>query len=213
MINNCDLIIKDGKVFEKNKFKKKHIVIKNGKIFKVTKNIKSFKSEKIINADKKIVIPGIIDIHFHVRAPSFPQRGTVQSETKAAAKGGITTLFEMPISNPCMSNARVLNDRKKHFDENTYINFAMIPALGKFNDKNLNGLINSGAIAFKVFTITPPIDRKSEFAGLCFPEEKNILKALIHAKKSNLTTIFHAEDQALLDHFEKKQKNCYSWNN
>ena len=48
MINNCDLIIKDGKVFEKNKFKKKHIVIKNGKIFKVTKNIKSFKSEKIM---------------------------------------------------------------------------------------------------------------------------------------------------------------------
>ena len=141
MIINCDLIIKNGKVFEKNRFKKNHIVIKDGKIFKLTKNIKSFKSKKIINADKKIVIPGIIDIHFHVRAPSFPQRGTVQSETKAAAKGGITTLFEMPISNPCMSNAKVLNHRKKHFDENTYINFAMIPALGKFNDKNLNGLI------------------------------------------------------------------------
>ena len=101
MIINCDLIIKNGKVFEKNRFKKNHIVIKDGKIFKLTKNIKSFKSKKIINADKKIVIPGIIDIHFHVRAPSFPQRGTVQSETKAAAKGGITTLFEMPISNPC----------------------------------------------------------------------------------------------------------------
>ena len=66
MITNCDLIIKNGKVFEKNKFKKNHIVIKNGKIFKLTKNIKSFKSKKIINADKKIVIPGIIDIHFHV---------------------------------------------------------------------------------------------------------------------------------------------------
>ena len=101
---------------------------------------------------------------------------------------------------------KVLNYRKKHFDENTYINFAMIPALGKFNDKNLNGLINSGAIAFKVFTIAPPIDRKSEFEGLCFTEEKNILKALIHAKKSNLTTIFHAEDQSLLDHFEKNKK-------
>ena len=55
MINNCDLIIKNGKVFEKNKFKKNHIVIKNGKIFKLTKNIKSFKSKKIINADKKII--------------------------------------------------------------------------------------------------------------------------------------------------------------
>ncbi len=59
----------------------------------------------------------------------------------------------MPISNPCMSNAKVLNYRKKHFDENTYINFAMIPALGKFNDKNLNGLINSGAIEIRVYLI------------------------------------------------------------
>ena len=55
MIINCDLIIKNGKVFEKNKFKKNHIVIKNGKIFKLTKNIKLFKSKKTINADNKIV--------------------------------------------------------------------------------------------------------------------------------------------------------------
>ena len=125
---------------------------------------------------KKIVIPGIIDIHFHVRAPSFPQRGTVQSETKAAAKGGITTLFEMPISNPCMSNAKVLNYRKKHFDENTYINFAMIPALGKFNDKNLNGLINSGAIAFKVFTIALQLIEKVNLKDCVLQKKKIFLK-------------------------------------
>ena len=207
MISNCDLIIKNGKVFEENKFKKINIVIKNGKILKLTKNLNLFKAKKTINADKQVIIPGIIDIHFHVRAPSFPQRGTVQSETKAAAKGGITTLFEMPISDPCMSNPKTLNNRKKHFSENTYINFAMIPALGKFNDKNLSGLINSGAIAFKVFTIAPPIDRKSEFEGLCFTEEKKILEALLHAKKSNLITIFHAEDQNLLNHFEKQKRN------
>ena len=44
-------------------------------------------------------------------------------------KGWNNYTFEMPISNPCMSNAKVLNHRKKHFDENTYINFAKIPAL------------------------------------------------------------------------------------
>ena len=61
MITNCDLIIKNGKVFENNRFKKNHIVIKDGKIFKLTKNIKSFKSKKIINADKKIVIDFILN--------------------------------------------------------------------------------------------------------------------------------------------------------
>ena len=53
MITNCDLIIKNGKVFEKNKFKKNHIVIKNGKIFKLTKNIKSFKNNKKIQIQER----------------------------------------------------------------------------------------------------------------------------------------------------------------
>ena len=48
MITNCDLIIKNGKVFEKNKFKKNHIVIKNGKIFKLTKNIKAMLDKNIV---------------------------------------------------------------------------------------------------------------------------------------------------------------------
>jgi len=203
MNKKFDLIIKNGKVFYQNKFQKINIIIDNGKIIKITKNLNSFKAKQIIDAKNKTIIPGIIDVHFHVRAPSFPERGTVKSETKAAAKGGITTLFEMPISNPCMSNAKVLQERKKHFSDNTIINFAFIPALGKLTNYNLKNLINNGAIAFKVFTIAAPVNRKSEFDGLCFTKEGEILEALKHAKKSNLVTIFHAEDQNILDYFKK----------
>jgi dihydropyrimidinase/allantoinase len=205
MNRECDLIIKNGNVYYNNKLQINNIVIDKGKIIEVKKNIKSFQPKKIINAKNKTIIPGIIDIHFHIRAPSFPERGTVESETKAAAKGGITTLFEMPISDPCMSNAKVLTDRKKHFSKKSIVNFAFIPAIGKFSKSNLQGLIKNGAIAFKVFTIAPPPNRKSEFDGLCFTKEDEILNALKHAKKSNLVTIFHAEDQALLNYFKKEE--------
>ena len=204
MNRECDLIIKNGNVYYNNKLQINNVVIDKGKIVEVKKNIKSFNPKQIINAKNKTIIPGIIDIHFHIRAPSFPERGTVESETKAAAKGGITTLFEMPISDPCMSNAKVLSDRKKHFSKSAIINFAFIPAIGKFNKSNLEGLIKNGAIAFKVFTISPPPNRKSEFDGLCFTKEEEILSALKHAKKSKLVTIFHAEDQNLLDYFKKE---------
>ena len=205
MNRECDLIIKNGNVYYNNRLQINNIVIDKGKIIEVKKNIKSFQPKKIINAKNKTIIPGIIDIHFHIRAPSFPERGTVESETKAAAKGGITTLFEMPISDPCMSNAKVLTDRKKHFSKKSIVNFAFIPAIGKFSKSNLQGLIKNGAIAFKVFTIAPPPNRKSEFDGLCFTKEDEILNALKHAKKSNLVTIFHAEDQALLNYFKKEE--------
>ena len=98
MNKKFDLIIKNGKVFYNNQFQIINVVINNGKIIEISKNIKTYKANKIIDAKNKIIIPGVVDVHFHVRAPSFPERGTVESETKAAAKGGITTLFEMPIS-------------------------------------------------------------------------------------------------------------------
>ncbi|MDB2349133.1 dihydroorotase family protein [Alphaproteobacteria bacterium] len=207
MNKEIDLIIKNGKVFYKNKFTISNVIIHNGKILEISDNIKSYNAKKIIDAKNQTVIPGVIDVHFHVRAPSFPERGTVESETKAAAKGGITTLFEMPISNPCMSNGKVLKDRKEHFLKNTIINFSFIPAIGKLTNSNLRSLIKNGAIAFKIFTIAAPANRKSEFDGLCFTKENEILEALIHAKKSNLTTIFHAEDQNMLDYFKKFENN------
>lgn len=207
MNKEIDLIIKNGKVFYKNKFTNSNVIIHNGKILEISDNIKSYNAKKIIDAKNQTVIPGVIDVHFHVRAPSFPERGTVESETKAAAKGGITTLFEMPISNPCMSNGKVLKDRKEHFLKNTIINFSFIPAIGKLTNSNLSSLIKNGAIAFKIFTIAAPANRKSEFDGLCFTKENEILEALIHAKKSNLTTIFHAEDQNMLDYFKKFENN------
>ena len=66
------------------------------------------------------ILPGLIDIHFHIRAPSYPERGTVASETRAAAAGGVTTLFEMPIAKPCCSNADELSKRRAHFEQNAY---------------------------------------------------------------------------------------------
>ena len=205
MNKKIDLIIKNGRVFYKNKFQIINVMVNKGKILEISNNIKSYEAKKIIDAKNRTVIPGVVDVHFHVRAPSFPERGTVESESKAAAKGGITTLFEMPISDPCMSNAKVLLDRKKHFSNHTFINYAFIPAIGKLTDNNLNGLIKNGAIAFKIFTIAAPLNRKSEFNGLCFTDERKILKALIHAKKSQLVTIFHAEDQGLLNYFKHKE--------
>ena len=106
-----------------------------------------------------------------------------------------------------MSNGKLLKDRKEHFSKNTIINFSFIPAIGKLTNSNLSSLIKNGAIAFKIFTIAAPANRKSEFDGLCFTEDNKILDALMHAKKSNLTTIFHAEDQNMLDYFKQFENN------
>ena len=74
------------------------------------------------------ILPGAIDIHFHIRAPSFPARGTVASETRAAAAGGVTTLFKMPIAKPCCATPEILRARRAHFSGEAVVNFALFGA-------------------------------------------------------------------------------------
>ena len=206
MNETFDCIIKGGEVYHESKIEKIDIGIKDGKIKKILKNLSASAAKNTIDADGKIILPGVIDIHFHIRAPAFPERCTVLSETKAAAKGGTTTLFEMPISDPCASTPEIIRNRKKHFLKETKVNFGLIAALGELNNNNLNGLLEEGVIALKIFTIAPPPNRDSEFNGLCFINEGEIFEALKHAKKSNLIVIFHAESQPLLEHFSKLEK-------
>ena len=209
-----DLFIKNGNVFLNNEIKKCNIAIKNSKILNIT-DVDNVDSKTIIDVENKYVVPGFIDVHFHVRSPSYPERGTVESETKAAAAGGIAAVFEMPISKPCCSTLERFENRKKHFYGKSFVNYGIYAAPGtsyKQKGKNYNEvfeidkekIINfkkSGAIAFKIFMINPPKGREDEFEGLSIVDRGHLLHTLQLIKKSNLVTTIHAESEDLLNHY------------
>lgn len=148
------------------------------------------------------ILPGLVDIHFHIRAPSYPQRGTVQSETRAAAAGGVTTLFEMPIAKPCCSNAAELERRRAHFAQNAFVNFGLYGAPGDLSEGAVAAMQAGGAIAFKMFTTAPPPGREDEFEGLAFPGEAEQFRALQRVSATGLPLVVHAESAELLAYFE-----------
>ncbi len=159
-----------------------------------------------VDAAGKTVLPGIVDIHFHVRAPAYPERGTVQSETRAAAAGGVTTLFEMPISKPCCSTPEELARRRDHFSENAVIDFALYAAPGDLTEASRDRMIELGCIAWKIFTTPSPPGRGDEFEGLAFPDEADQLRALTLLAETDLPVVVHAESAQLLAHFEEAAK-------
>ena len=68
------------------------LFIEDGVITKRGKNIKK-KAEKTIDAKGLYVMPGLVDMHVHLRDPGFTYKGDVETETRSAARGGYTTVL------------------------------------------------------------------------------------------------------------------------
>ncbi len=199
LISGGDILLPDG-------LHRVDLGLSGGKVAGVYAPGTSPEAANTIDATGKTVLPGIVDIHFHVRAPAYPERGTVLSETRAAAAGGVTTLFEMPISKPCCSTPEELVRRRDHFSENAVIDFALYAAPGDLTEASRDKMMELGCIAWKIFTTPSPPGRADEFEGLAFPDEADQLRALHLLADTGLPIVVHAESAALLGHFEEAAK-------
>src|SRR3989338_8001631 len=99
-----NILIRNGRVIDPANKRDEivDILIKEGKIAKVDKNIKA--EAQIIDATNKIVMPGLVDMHVHLREPGREDKETIDSGTKAAAKGGVTTVLAMPNTQPAIDS-------------------------------------------------------------------------------------------------------------
>ena len=118
-----DTLIRGATVVTPTETQPYDVAIHKGKIAALLEPGTPTEATKIIDAHGKYLLPGAIDIHFHVRAPAYPERGTVASETRAAAAGGVTTVFEMPISKPCCATPEIVRRRRELFAREAHVNF------------------------------------------------------------------------------------------
>jgi len=103
------LFIKQGHVVDPaNNIDGVHdVYIANGKIAGIGNKPEGFKATKTIDAKNQIVIPGIVDICARLREPGQEYKGTISTETAAAAAGGITTVCVPPDTDPCIDTTAV----------------------------------------------------------------------------------------------------------
>ncbi|WP_435310274.1 dihydroorotase [Primorskyibacter sedentarius] len=199
-----DTLITGGMVLTPDGLAQLDVAVSGGRITALLTPGTAGAAAEVIDATGLTLMPGIVDIHFHVRAPAYPERGTVQSETRAAAAGGVTTIFEMPISKPCCSTPEEVVNRREHFAENAVVDFALIAAMGDLTAASRDAMIAEGAVAFKIFTTPAPLGREDEFGGLAFPDEEGQLAALKLAAETDKVLVVHAESAELLAAAEKQ---------
>ncbi len=183
------LLIKNGLVIDpaNNIEETMDILVSGAKISRVEKSITS-EADKAIDAKNKIVMPGLVDMHVHLREPGRGDKETVASGTKAAAKGGVTSVLTMPNTLPaidCVENVKLLKDIiKRTADVDVFMVGAI--TLGREGKElcDIATLKKEGVIAISD-------------DGSSVDSDELLLKALTKAKKEKIIVICHCEDQAL----------------
>lgn len=92
-------IIKEATICGEEGRYKADLLLNDGKIQAIGNHL-SAKDAEVVNAKGKLVIPGLVDIHVHLREPGFEKKETIATGTLAAARGGVTTVCAMPNLNP-----------------------------------------------------------------------------------------------------------------
>ena len=171
LIKNCRILIK-GKLFQKN------ILIKNGKISKITN--KEIKADEIIDAKGNFVLPGLIDCHVHFREPGMTHKEDFLTGSMAAAKGGITTILDMPNTIPPTTTLQALEEKRK-LAAKSIVNYGFNFGATLENLKDIQKARNIAAVKLYM----------DETTGGMKLEDLDSIRDIFRTSK---LTIIHAED-------------------
>ena len=184
-----DIIIKDAKVVNEGKIlKDTSILIRNGvieKIFRDAVPANVLAQADVIDASGQLLLPGVIDDQVHFREPGLTYKADIESESKAAVAGGVTSFMDMPNTIPHTITQELLEQKYKRASEVSLSNYSFY--IGATND-NLDELLKtdpSKVCGIKVFM--------GSSTGNMLVDNPESLSALF--SKSKMLIAVHCEDE------------------
>ncbi|MGG1676156.1 allantoinase AllB [Neobacillus sp. NRS-1170] len=182
-----ELWVKDGLVFTEEGFREVNIKIIDGKIDSLEK------AEPIgnsIDAGGCLVVPGFIDAHVHFNDPGRTDWEGIETGSRAAAMGGTTTIFDMPLNcSPSITNLQNLLDKKEYLTSLSYIDYALWGGMTEINLDKRSELaqMSKGIIAWKAFM------SESGIEDFQFVSPNGLKQAMQAAKEHDKILALHAE--------------------
>ena len=196
------LYLKDGKDVHGNKIE---LLILNDKIDKISegfseeeiKNIEKNEKLEIIDLKGKTVMPGVIDVHTHMREPGITAKEDFTTGSRACAKAGVTTFYDMPNTIPTTTTLEALRDKKKLASEKSIVNYGF--HFGGSRNNNIDEIKKvleaKEANTVKIFM--------NVTTGEMLIEDEDILKNVF---KNSKLVLVHAENE-MIDKAVEYNKN------
>jgi len=193
-----DLILNNTRAYVNKNIVECSIAIENGKIHKIGKENSMPKAEEKIDLKNLLVLPGLMDVHVHLRDEGKAYKEDFYTGTAAAAAGGITTVLDMPNNAPVTMSAETLRRRMEVAEKKILVNVGFYSEFPKRTDE-IHAIVKEGAVAFKLFMM-------EQVGGLNIDDDNALLNAFEIVSKLKTLVAVHAEDKETIKKAEEKFK-------
>lgn len=197
-------IIKNGNIVSEEKIFVGDILIKDDRISIVSESpIVNFPiGTTVIDATDSYVFPGIIDTHVHFREPGLTHKADIESESRAAAYGGVTSYFDMPNCKPQTVGLETLKEKQKLAAEKSHVNYAFFFGATTENTHFFKDIDKRTTPGVKLFM-------GSSTGNMLVDSVKALTEVFETAKKQNLIVMAHCEANEIIQEQTKEVKKLY----
>ncbi|KUO42928.1 MAG: hypothetical protein APU95_00300 [Hadesarchaea archaeon YNP_N21] len=193
-MKRADLVVENARVVTPIGIFEGGIAVEGGRICAVAKDPLLPPADSVIDAGKKILMPGAVDAHTHVYLPGFIKE-TFKTGTMAAAVGGTTTIIEMPSTDT--NTVKNFEERRKIAEGEAIVDFALHS--GEIQEERdtleISGLVRAGTTGFKI---------TMGGGSTAARHDGIILESFMEIGKTGSIAIVHAENHQLYEHFRRK---------
>ena len=183
------VLLKNGRVIDPSQEMDQvaDVLAVDGKIADVAPNIAA-KGAEVFDCAGMWVVPGLVDAHCHLREPGFERKDTITTGTRAAARGGFTTIVAMANVNPVPDCLNAYNKILKLIEEKACVKVVQVASVTKDSKgRDLSDMATLAASGVKIFSDD----------GLYIDQAAVLYQALRWAAKLNVTIALHEEDTSL----------------
>jgi allantoinase len=192
-----DLVVTGGTIVSADGAVRADLGVRDGRVVSVGLDLGE--AAERVDADGLHVLPGLIDVHVHFRDPGMTSKEDFGSGSRAAAVGGVTTVFDMPNTSPPVSTADRWRAKYETVAPKAHVDFGLYGVVAQDNTDQLAPMAEAGAMGFKLFMGQTTGD------NAC-PDDGTIFAAFRIAAELGLVVGAHAENNPVLQLLKKELK-------
>jgi len=201
------LVIRNAKIVFSDRIFEGGLVAENGKIIEVVPNSKLPKGDEDIDAKGLYLLPGVIDVHTHLREPGANFEEDWHTGSAAAAAGGVTTVLDMPDTQPPTTTVSLLEEKRAIAASKSIVDYGFHFAASVENAEELRKVANVASVKFYMCSTAASYPIQGDYV---FLEEMKVKNDYIFyedlrllSEKGMLATV-HAENNTIADYLKDK---------